>query len=233
MEISVTLSANAGVAICTDSCRIWVDAIHNRKEPGFSTVTPDLQQKMLKHDAFRDPEHILFTHCHPDHYSHSLAAAASKLWPNARLYLPEQVFPGQVLISGQSCNLSRDVTVSFIKLPHEGAQYAQVLHYGAIIRIRGKNLLVAGDCATASQVLAKVLAEEKIHLAVLNFPWITLKKGRAFLQENLPNAKLLICHLPFAEDDINGYRQAARKAAAECPNVRLLSEPLQTETVNI
>ena len=233
MELTVTLSANAGVAICGDGCRVWVDAIHDKKVPGFSAVTTQLQQKIPGCDTFKNPEHILFTHCHPDHYSRKLAAAAVEIWPKAKLYLPEQEFDHQVLICGQTCRVSDDLAFSFVKLSHEGIQYSDVLHYGVILRLRDKNILLAGDCATASPALSQALKDEKIHMAVLNFPWITLKKGVDFVKTYLPEAKLLIYHLPFAEDDINGYRQAAEKAAERMPNVRLLMEPMQTEKVII
>ena len=233
MEISVTLSANAGVAICTEQCRFWIDAIHEEKQPGFSAVTPMLQQKMLNHQAFQYPDHILFTHCHPDHYSRKLAKAAFEIWPNAKRYLPQQEFEDQILIAGQDCKLSDRHAISFLKLPHEGAQYAHVMHYGAILRLEGKNILIAGDCATASPVLAQALTGETIHLAILNFPWITLKKGREFIWKYLPQAKLLVHHIPFAEDDINGFREAAQKALAQFPEGKLLTEPLQTEIVTI
>ena len=38
----VTLSANAGIALSFGGLRVWVDALHDQKIPGFSTVTPDL-----------------------------------------------------------------------------------------------------------------------------------------------------------------------------------------------
>ena len=233
MELTVTLSANAGVAICADGCRVWVDAVHQEKQPGFSAVSSQLQREMLTCTAFQNPEHIVFTHCHPDHFSRDLAETAANIWPMARLYLPEKIFDEQTQIFGQECKVSEDLTFSFLKLPHEGEQYTDVSHYGAILRLKGKNILVAGDCITASPVLSQALEAEKIHLAMLNFPWITLKKGREFIAEHLPEAKLLICHLPFETDDVNGYRQAAKKALVHFPDARLLLEPLQTETVII
>lgn len=233
MEIAVTLSANAGVAICAQGCRVWVDAVHDRKIPGFSTVTPQLKRAMLGSEAFQNPEHILFTHCHPDHYSHDLTLAAAAIWPKAKLYLPEQVFPEQTLMSGQTCWVSHELSLSFIRLPHAGEQFANVIHYGVILRIGDKNVFLSGDCDVANPALAQALAGEKIHLAILNFPWITLKKGREFIKKYLPEAKLLLCHLPFEQDDINGYRFAAQKTVEQCPEVRLLMEPLQTETVII
>ncbi|WP_300764260.1 hypothetical protein [uncultured Oscillibacter sp.] len=42
---------------------------------------------------------------------------------------------------------------------------------------------------------------------------------------------LLLCHLPFAEDDTNGYLDAAFRAARiiDLPDIRLLTRPLQRE----
>ncbi|WP_300447825.1 hypothetical protein [uncultured Oscillibacter sp.] len=41
----------------------------------------------------------------------------------------------------------------------------------------------------------------------------------------------MLCHLPFAEDDTNGYLDAAFRAARiiDLPDIRLLTRPLQRE----
>ena len=69
MEVTVTLSANAGVVIQCGGYRIWVDALHDQKVDGFSAVDSKLQMDMLKCPAFSDPQYICYTHCHPDHFS--------------------------------------------------------------------------------------------------------------------------------------------------------------------
>lgn len=231
--IKVTLSANAGVCVSVDNHNIWVDALHRKKQASFSTVTPELQKKMLTCEAFFHPEHICYTHCHGDHYSKELTQAAKSLWPEAKLYLPEPEFAEQFLIEGDVCTFSQsNLTLQFIKLPHEGAQYADVKHYGLIISAGDCRILIAGDCATASPALAKALGGMSVHLAILDFPWATLRKGRAFLTDTLNAKHILLCHLPFAQDDTQGYRLAATQAAQALKHrleIRLLLEPLQTE----
>lgn len=222
-EIKVTLSANAGVSIQFDNCRIWVDALHEDKQPGFSAVSQALLSQLLEIEAFSAPDYICVTHDHPDHYSRRLVARAMEHWPGAKLCLakPIRINDGKV-------------AMEFIQLPHEGAQYADVVHYGILITVGGKNILIPGDCETASPALAQAVGERQIDLAILNFPWVTLAKGRAFLQQLQPR-HILLCHLPFEEDDANGFRESARRNAKLLPqmDVRLLSEPLQTEIVNI
>lgn len=228
-KVSITLSANAGVAIHFGGKRIWVDALHNEKVPGFSTVDTQLQGRMLQSEAFFSPDLIVYTHCHPDHYSRGLTEAAEKLWPKAKLLLPEKEFEEQILVTGQTFSYEEgELTLRFFRLPHEGEQYADVVHYAVMLTAEGKNILIAGDCAVASAGLAQAVAGEKIDLALLDFPWLTLTKGRSFVEKTLQPANWLVYHLPFEKDDV-GYRAAAHKAAeAEAIPIRLLCEPLET-----
>ena len=93
-------------------------------------------------------------------------------------------------------------------------------------------MLLTGDCAVASPALAELIGGECVDLALLNFPWLTLPRGRAAISELIRPRHLLIGHLPFSEDDRWGYRLAARRAMDKLPSVsdiRLLLEPLQKE----
>lgn len=224
-EIRVTLSANAGVSIQIGEHRIWVDALHHEKQAGFSAVTPELYQEILSNAAFQSPDYICVTHCHPDHYAEEMVKEAVKRWPTARLCLP----------MGEACKVTDgDLELAFVRLPHEGAQYTDVLHYGILIGCGGKYILIPGDCETASPVLAQAIGERQIDLAILNFPWVTLSKGRTFLSQRLKPKHILLCHLPFEADDLGGYRKSAQRNAQLLEmDVRLLREPLQTEIVNI
>ena len=223
-QLKVTLSANGGISLEFGSHRIWIDALHTQKVPGFSCVDKLLQGRMLKSEAFSEPELIVYTHCHPDHFSRELTLAAKQLYPNAKLLLPEPQFAEQILIKEGAWEFG-DLRIRFIRLPHEGAQYAGVSHYGMLLSWQGKNILIPGDCETASLCLAEAVKDVSIDVAILNFPWLTLKKGREFVGSVLRPKQQLIFHLPFAEDDTNGYRQSAHVAAKD---VWILDDPLQT-----
>jgi len=231
-EIVVTLSANAGVVIRAGGKTIWVDALHEEKQAGFSTLSAKLQAQLLAGDP---PDYICYTHCHGDHYSRRLTAAAAGQWPQAKLFLPQTELEGQTLITGDGfSHRDGNMTLTFLRLPHEGAQYADVKHYGLLISLPEGNILIPGDCATASPALSAAIGERKIDVALLDFPWITLRRGREFLAQNIHPAHILVYHLPFEEDDICGYRQAAEKAACQMDvDVRLLRQPLQTETIQM
>lgn len=231
----ITLSANAGIALSFGGIRLWIDALHDEKVPGFSTVTPELWAAMRTHPAFAAPDLLFFTHCHPDHFSRRMAREALDLWPQAKLILPEDHFPGQALLSGRRERVRLpDLTLDFIRLTHEGPRYADKPHYGCILESGGFRILIAGDCKLCAPELTEFLKEDgAIDLAVLNFPWLTLPRGRRFVETVIRPKTLAVCHLPFAEDDVYGYRAAAAKAAPLLADteVCLLREPLRQLTL--
>ena len=232
---TVTLSANAGLSITLGGQRIWVDAVHRSRTEGFSTLSKALWDEMKTGKAFSAPRVIAFTHCHPDHFSETLTAEAQELWPEARLILPEQRFPEQTLITGEEQTITDGaLEIRFLRVPHDGTQYALVPHYAIVITDGAFTMLAGGDCAPAHPRLAQRLENTKVDLAIMGFPWLALPNGRAYLRERIAPAHLFVCHLPFARDDTCGYRRLAAEAAAEyggTADVRLLQDPFQTETV--
>lgn len=233
---TVALSANAGVSITLGDLRIWVDALHRTHTDEYSSLTPALWAQMQQHPAFAAPDYIIYTHCHPDHYSRTLTQEAKCLWPQAHVILPEAEFDDQLLLSGGSVRFEdRGIEFHFIRLPHQGEQYVNVPHYGVILSSGDFHVLLAGDCRVCSTELARRLESTQIRLAILDFPWLTTRGGRKFVEEHISPEHLFICHLPFAEDDRSGYRLAAEKSASLLPGVRdirLLESPLQIEQLS-
>ncbi len=232
----VTLSANAGVSLVMGQTRIWVDALHREKVPGFSALTPALWARLLEHPAFQPPDLLCFTHCHKDHYDRALVQQAHQLWPHAGLILPEPAFERQVLLDTPSADICfQGIDLHFFRLPHEGAAYAQTAHYGLLLSQDRFRILITGDCQIAAPALEEALAGQPVDLAVMDFPWLTLPRGRDFLRRVIRPRCLLVCHLPFQDDDRFGYRRAAERALCrlpEVPDVRLLLTPFQSEIIS-
>lgn len=232
-HIQLTLSANAGLALQLADKRIWIDAAHSEKIPGMSALTEAQWRAVLAHPAFTAPDLIFFTHCHGDHFSAERAAEAARLWPRAVLALPEQKLERQTLLTGSQLRVrSGSTEFLFLRLAHEGAGFADVPHYGLLIDDGGFRILFTGDCQVASPELERQLGGAPIDLVVVDFPWVTLRRGREFLRDVLRPRQIAVCHLPFPGDDVMGARQAALRAAAQLPfaQLRLFLEPFQSET---
>lgn len=229
----ITFSANAGVVLQLGGIRLWVDALHEEPVSGFSTLTPQLRDAVAAHPDFQSPNLIFCTHCHQDHFSRRLLEQAMERWPLAEVILPERQFENQLLLSQPREKLVvPELTLQFVRLPHEGEQYADVANYGCLLNHDGFRILLVGDCAVASPALREFLLETgPVDLALLNFPWITLSKGRRFIEQFIRPRHLAICHLPFERDDVYGYRRAAFKAMEQvgAQDLRLLLDPLQRE----
>lgn len=231
----ITLTANAGCALRLGRSLIFLDALHDRKVEGYSTVTPT-RWETLQAMFPNGPDLIAFTHSHFDHFSPKLTAKAQAVWPGAKVVLPEDRVPGQRLLSAQRETLSLPgVRVVFARLPHEGEQYRGVAHYGCVLESEGFRVLFPGDCALGAPELAELVKDTgPIHAAILDFPWVTLRRGRAFVEQIIRPKVLVTVHLPFEEDDENGYRAAALRWAGEVevPDVRLMLRPFQQEMIN-
>ena len=178
---TVTLSVNAGLALNTEGLRLWVDAVHDEKVPEFSTLTPELQDRLFETEAFQNPDLICFTHCHPDHFSKALCQRTLERFPRAEAVLPEPFAEGQIRLSGGEQLLTvKGRILSFHRLTHEGPQFREVPHYGMLIEDEGETILILGDCAIADPGLREWVAGREIDTLIAPFPWITLPKGRGF-----------------------------------------------------
>ena len=227
--MKITLSANAGISLDFAGKRIWIDALHDRKVQGFSTVTPKLYEQLLQHNDFRSPDLICYTHCHPDHFSKKLTLQANEVWPGTKVISPESVAPGWILVEGDRWkDKCGELEITYIRLPHEGDAYANAIHYGMILSDGNRNILIPGDCRIGSMELAEAVKGIHIDLAILDFPWIALPRGKAFLDAHICPENVCIYHLPFAEDDVNGYRNAACYAVKRYGDAYLLMESFQT-----
>ena len=123
------------------------------------------------------------------------------------------------------------ITFTFIRLTHEGEEYVNVPHYGLLLETDSACILIAADCKVANPQLTPFVENKRIDLAILEFPWLTLHTGKRYVDEIIRPQHLLINHIPFAQDDISGSRDAAIRAAQRHSDTdtRLLLEPLQTE----
>ena len=226
--LQVTLTANAGVILRSQNRCILIDALHNEQTQDFSSVS-DAELGQIE-DLLRDkhPDMALATHRHPDHCSEGLIRRFSKLWPDTEFLFPEDFPKGRL----HSC--LNDIQLTSMSLIHEGKGFENTDQRGYCITLEGITVLHAGDCAlSAGQEIIELTEGRTIDIAIMNFPWITLSAGRAFLENTLKPKHLLVVHVPFEDQDKYGYRKAVFKAAeaVRLPDVRVMSQPMQTETI--
>jgi len=226
--LRITLTANAGVILQSSERCVLIDALHNGKTLEFSSVSDAEFGQIREMFRERHPDLVLVTHRHPDHCSDEPLRRFAEMWPDTVFLFPEH-FPEERLHSRL-----KDILITSMTLPHDGKGFEDVDQRGYCITLGGKTILHAGDAALSSPEKILTLTEgRKIDAAVMNFPWITLPAGRAFLEEKLKPDHLMIVHLPFEEKDVFGYRKAAYRAVekTDLPDVRIMDHPMQTEEI--
>ena len=221
--------ANAGFCLSFGKTNLLVDALHRGNTDGYQQVDEVLLEIMKT--ELPEPEMLLFSHCHPDHFSRELVEEVRGVWKNSLVALPEKFGYEQPVLDGERGRIGLESgSLEYFRLPHEGEQYRGVSHYGFLVRGDGLRVFAAGDCALNAEELWHISEIRNVDVAVLNFPWVSLQAGRRFIDEVLRPKKLLINHLPVKEADKFGYQDAAKKAAGKYysrANIRFLTEKMQ------
>lgn len=199
--------------------KILVDVFHNEKTENFSTISDDLADRLFANPDFGNADYLIYTHDHPDHYSKELTERYAKSYPDTQIIKPWENPPKVIDTPGLGIN--------FLPLSHEGRKHKNVIHYGILITLDEKNILFTGDVEVASCELTDALKNVHLDLAVLDFPWITLRKGRSFILESLKPDHILVNHLPTHSEDKNNYIGYTNRFAKQLdhPDLQILIEP--------
>lgn len=243
IQIRITSTVNGGVCICwPDNKKVWVDLYPEEKTRSFSVLT-ESQWDLVKCDPrFSSPNMILATHTHPDHFSTARTMEASGLWPDSLIAFPEgeiyaknkgdvNAFPCE-RISGEKKIIEKDgIRAVFFRTVHSGRMYAGIPHYSIIISYMGINILLSGDAAASGENLIGMPSDISCDIAILNFPWASLRSAREAVINGIRSSHVLLVHIPNVEDNIDGFREMARTGAAllDIPDVRLMLYPFREE----
>lgn len=223
--IQVTLTANAGTILSQGGRVVAIDALHDRKEGEFRTLSPDEVEGVFARLADCPPDVYLSTHRHADHYSEALVERARRAWPDCLFFTPSGILRIPRTISAPGLEIEPAV------LTHDGALYRDFLNCGFFIRFPGCSILSLGDCATTeTDSVRRLIAGRRVDLALLNFPWLCLDHGRATVDDIIDPAAIAVIHLPDPSEDDFGYCAAAERAAPllRCRHVQFLNRYLQT-----
>ena len=231
---TVLFTANAGFFVSAGDISLAVDAFPRVADRGFSALSEDHFQQLCQRSDLADIRYVIATHDHGDHYSQRWNQQFLNCHPQTRFIgavteerAPQSsnshagslpVDPPILLRSDRPTYYLPGITFEFLRLPHEGADFADVTNYGCLVTFTSPTpcrILFVGDAKPADPTIAEWIGGRHIDLALLNFPWIALPKGRRFIEEYLPNTKIGVIHLPYEADDRNHYVTAARKATEQ------------------
>jgi len=232
----VLLTANAGVLICCNGKKIMADALHSEKTNRFSRV-PDnvLRQAVNGEGDFAETDIALVTHDHPDHYNRNWTMRLLERNTAIQLVTPVRDFAERknVYILSRTKETFRlaGIDITCKRLMHDGKEYASIANYGYMLDAGGTRILLLGDGAMDAKGIAAFAEGFEPDLALLNFPFLTLKRGRDIMDRVIGAKQTIVFHFPEPGDDINGYIQSAQRVLLKeyenNPRIRLLYQSMQ------
>lgn len=212
----VLLTANAGVLINYRNKKILVDALHDDSATRFSWV-PEvvLQQVVSGEGPFSNTDVVLVTHDHPDHYSKKWTKRLLERNPGIQAVMPMQDFADRknvhVLSRPKEEIRVAGVEITCKRLRHDGPQYASVTNYGYMLNVNGLRIMLLGDGEIDEEAITAFMDGFVPDLALLNFPFLALQRGREIMQRIICAKQTIFYHLPEPADDSNGYTRATQK----------------------
>lgn len=241
MKVEIASSVNAGCAVTFGNHKFVVDLLHDHKTLMFSTITPERFETIMQMEEFKNPEVMVYTHPHPDHYSEAQTKIFLEKNPGAPVLGPVSLCDPAVDFSQEEVFFEKNgMKFYFFHLVHEGERYKDVILYSFIVEADGKIMLFPGDCSVPNEQLVsyirKYAGDRKIDLAVMNFPWLATTRGREFVKTYIHPTQLVINHVPLEEDDQRfHFREGTFKEKDAFPEYKtqILSELYQKVTVEI
>lgn len=231
MEATIFHGVNNSLYFRRGDRTVIVDGIHQGWQEGFSSMHPSMVEALRRHKGlFRQPELVLFTHLHTDHYDRSLLLQAMEARPIPRVYGPgldlSNVMPQTlgareyVLPFGSGKLLAQDTV-------HEGEEYQNDRHQTFLLELDRERFFLAGDAILREEDAdrLRVLAGGPVAAAFLNVYQLWSPVSVAFLRMLAPE-RIFLNHMPFPEDDRDNLyglaRQVVRHFPANLPRPLLL-----------
>jgi L-ascorbate metabolism protein UlaG (beta-lactamase superfamily) len=235
----VMLTANAGVLVCYQGKKILIDALHDRYTNRFSSVPDALLEEIAEgKGVFSDIDLMVYTHDHPDHYSERWTRRFLQYHPQTILLSPIGDFAGRenvrTLMQNEEHFWFDGIKVDCRRLLHDGHEYAGIPNYGYIFGIDGYHTLTLGDATFDRKQIGEFVNGRTIDLALMNFPFVTLSRGREIVTGTIHPKKVIADHLPYEEKDSEGYIRSTKGAVRRntvLPPVAILYQMKQTEPI--
>jgi L-ascorbate metabolism protein UlaG (beta-lactamase superfamily) len=251
----VTLLANEGILLEYKNTKLLIDGIHENTSEMFSGLSKRVLDDLLAENSslFPSIDYVLFTHCHPDHFT---AWCTESFLQNRRvkgLFIPDRQTSELVSLRQiamrraertwfldiplgvkKTIALTEDISLTVFRSNHAGIQFADIENFCYLLDLAGRKVLIIGDGTYDAAYFASMLAGETIEVAFVNPMFIKLPEGREVITRALKPARVIVYHIPFVDRD-RGFRKFVKrdieKYQGDLPPIDILWDELQEITL--
>lgn len=237
-------AGNSGFSVCIDGKKLLVDFPYASAGHAFSP----LRDEIATSEAFCHPSYLYYTHLHPDHFGAEEMLAFLRREGAERVFLPREglktSFIQKLQIQGEELFFLRsgkeervegeEFSMEIYPMDHMGEAYQSVRNFTLLLDVSGRRILITGDAKAKKECFAPLLNSAPIESAVINPLFLRSREGREILK-TLGVRRILVCHIPFPEDDREGLGERTEKDAEryrrEGFQIICLREALQKEAL--
>lgn len=254
-KINVTLLASTGIIIEADGIKFLIDGLNKKISTTFSGLSAEVFADLCeaKKSLYKNINYLIFTHLHEDHFyaehikkylesnkvdgffaPELLKEKYSFLSKKIEQNSAEKYFFDLSLGEKRRIELSENLSLEVFSAVHAGEQYADVENYCYLINFAGRKVFIISDSDYDSEYFSKMLKNEDIEAAFINPLFLNNKKGREVITEAIKAKRLIVYHIPFADDDKyrmrNMVSRDAEKYKDKLPEINILWNELQSLT---
>ncbi|SEL42347.1 L-ascorbate metabolism protein UlaG, beta-lactamase superfamily [Aquimarina amphilecti] len=201
-KISVIYTGNMGVYISNGQSSVLIDGLHAKYGDDYLFPSDSLVDKIYKE---LQPDAILFTHSHGDHFNPLLSKNYLTSNKKAVLFGPSQVTEKITSLNDRLFTVAtkdynkqtipfKDFKITGVKINHAGKRHISIENIGYIIDFGTKKILHVGDTNWMQEInlFTKLkLINEDIDIAILPY-WMLLENNANNLIKEHINAKQII-----------------------------------------
>ncbi|MDY8137339.1 MBL fold metallo-hydrolase [Aquimarina sp. 2201CG5-10] len=201
-RISLVYTGNMGVYISDGQSSFLIDGLHTKYGDDYLFPSKELVKKI---GSQLQPDAILFTHYHGDHFSAELSKEyldhnqKSVLFGSSQIASNFRAYNKRIHTVTTSDYIKRttnvgDLKITGFKINHAGKRHLAVENVGYIVDIKGKKILHVGDTNWLEEINLfdqLELIKEEIDIAILPY-WMLLHEDATKLIKKHINPKQLV-----------------------------------------
>lgn len=231
--MKITLVGNAGIYMRDKQHSILIDGLYGGNEFFNQRPSEVCEAAVGRGHVFRNIKNLLVTHRHEDHFSSYYVNSYIQSNEVVHAYIPrisrsplKYEDTGIVMAEGTDtrihCVGSKDELIFydelagggwavFFKTPHMGGAAFAVIHYSIALLLHGKSYLFMGDTDWSYSVrnVRSLLQGTQLKGIFVNPLAYADRRRKEWLAGLGCCPRVLLYHIPFADDDVSGIRSLA------------------------
>ncbi|GAA4276198.1 hypothetical protein GCM10022259_09220 [Aquimarina mytili] len=222
-----------GVYISNNQFSILIDGLHTKY--GEDYLFPD-QKLVNRINTVLQPDALLFTHRHCDHFSAQLSRDFLIHNKKAILFGPNQITKNLSEFSDRLFTISTkdyvkqtikhgDINITGLKINHVGKKHVTIENVGYIVNISNKNILHVGDTNWLEEINLfdqLKLAEQSIYIAILPYWMLLDNQASELIKKYIEPKHIVATHISprIKKEDLQSLKN-------KFPEAHFLTKPQQ------